>query len=382
MTRRALLDLDLPDIEKIMAEWGQPAFRARQVWRAVYQRGVVDPAGLTDLPLEIRQRLEEDFAFRSLEAHANTTSADGQTTKWLLGRPDETSRIEAVLMKYERRRTACISTQAGCGMGCSFCATGQMGFVRNLSAGEIVEQVLWLGRGRPLTNIVLMGMGEPFHNYDATMAAIDRLIDPGGMRFGARRITVSTVGLAPQIRRFAAERRQVNLAVSLHAATDELRDVLVPINRRFPLETLREACREYLETAHRRLTFEWALIQGVNDGSAQAQALARWLKGMLCHVNLIPLNPTRGYPGRATETERAEAFRSVLTAQGIPNTLRVRRGIDIQAGCGQLATERSTSSAPSMSAPSSYVIPRPALTETVEESTDPIGRPRNPRGAP
>jgi 23S rRNA (adenine2503-C2)-methyltransferase len=249
-------------------------------------------------------------------------------------------RFEAVLMKYDRRRTACISSQAGCGMGCSFCATGQMGFLRNLSAGEIVEQVLWLSANEPLTNIVLMGMGEPFHNYDASLAAIDRMTDPRGMGFGARRITVSTVGLVPQIRRFARERRQVNLAVSLHAATDELRDSLVPINRRYPLEDLRRVCLEYLEATHRRLTFEWALINGVNDTLDQARALAAWVRGMTCHVNLIPLNPTRGYAGQATEAARAEAFRSVLTAQGIPNTLRVRRGIDIQAGCGQLATER------------------------------------------
>jgi 23S rRNA (adenine2503-C2)-methyltransferase len=341
MSRRALLDLDLPQLEETVTAWGEPAYRARQIWRAVYQRGVDDPAGLTELPVEVRQTFGQEFAFRTLTTLAHKTSEDGQTTKWLFGRSGETARVEAVLMKYDRRRTACISSQAGCGMGCSFCATGQMGFVRNLSAGEIVEQVLRLGQEASLTNIVLMGMGEPFHNYDASLAAIDRLTDRAGMHFGARRITISTVGLAPQIRRFAAERRQVNLAVSLHAATNELRDVLVPINRRYPLELLRQACLEYLETTHRRLSFEWALIEGVNDSSEQAQALARWVKGMLCHVNLIPLNPTRGYAGRATETQRAEAFRSVLTAQGIPNTLRVRRGIDIQAGCGQLATDPS-----------------------------------------
>ena len=339
MNRRSLLDLDFSELQTAVETWGEPAYRARQIWRAVYQRGVDEAAGLTELPLELRRALDEAFIFRSLTAVAQRTSEDGRTTKWLLGRSDENARIEAVLMKYDRRRTACISTQAGCGMGCSFCATGQMGFVRNLSAGEIVEQVLRLGQAQTLTNIVLMGMGEPFHNYDASLAAVDRLTDPEGLRFGARRITISTVGLAPQIRRFAAERRQVNLAVSLHAATDALRDQLVPINKRYPLETLRQACLEYLETTRRRLTFEWALIEGVNDGSEQAQALAHWLKGMLCHVNLIPLNPTNGYDGRPTETQRAEAFRSVLTAQGIPNTLRVRRGIDIQAGCGQLATE-------------------------------------------
>jgi 23S rRNA (adenine2503-C2)-methyltransferase len=345
MSRRFLLDLDLAQLEAVVEAWGEPPYRARQIWSAVYQRGVEDSSGLTELPLGLRQALDEAFTFRSLNPVAQKTSEDGRTTKWLLERPGEAARLESVLMKYDRRRTACISTQAGCAMGCSFCATGQMGFGGNLSAGEIVEQVLRLGQARPLTNIVLMGMGEPFHNYDASLAAVDRLTDPSGMRFGSRRITISTVGLAPQIRRFAAEHRQVNLAVSLHAATDALRDDLVPINKRYPLETLRQACLEYLETTRRRLTFEWALIQGVNDGSDQAQALARWVKGMLCHVNLIPLNPTRGYAGQATETQRAEAFRSVLTAQGIPNTLRVRRGIDIQAGCGQLATDSRQPSA-------------------------------------
>jgi 23S rRNA (adenine2503-C2)-methyltransferase len=376
MSRRFLLDLDFAELETVVEAWGEPGYRARQIWRAVYQRGVDQPASLTELPLELRRSLEQAFAFRSLTEVAHKTSEDGRTTKWLLGRSDETARIEAVLMKYDRRRTGCISTQAGCGMGCSFCATGQMGFVRNLSPGEIVEQVLRLGRAQPLTNIVLMGMGEPFHNYDASLAAVDRLTDPEGLRFGARRITISTVGLAPQIRRFAAERRQVNLAVSLHAATDALRDQLVPINKRYPLEALRQACLEYLETTRRRLTFEWALIEGVNDGSEQAQALARWVRGMLCHVNLIPLNPTKGYAGRATETQRAEAFRSVLTAQGIPNTLRVRRGIDIQAGCGQLATESVITNAAVDAGNPPDVIPRAAPTEAPINPADPPSRPR------
>jgi 23S rRNA (adenine2503-C2)-methyltransferase len=182
-------------------------------------------------------------------------------------------------------------------------------------------------------------MGEPFANYRATMEAVDRLTDSAGMRFGARRITISTVGIVPMIRRFAAERRQVNLAVSLHAATDELRDRLVPVNRHYPLASLMDACREYLATTHRRLTFEWALIRQVNDGPEQATALAGLVKGLLCHVNLIPLNPTKGYDGSAPETARAEAFRATLKSAGIPCTLRLRRGIDIQAGCGQLATE-------------------------------------------
>ena len=343
MDRRPLLDLPLAELEEVLASWAQPAYRARQVWRAVYQRGVADPEQLTELPRDLRYLLAESFAFRSLSTRARTSSQDGRSTKWLFGRAGGPGQLEAVLMTYDRRRTACVSSQAGCAMGCSFCATGQMGFVGNLSAGEIVEQVLTLAQDGPLTNIVLMGMGEPFANYEASLAAVDRLLDPGGLRFGARRITISTVGLVPQIRRFTAEHRQVNLAVSLHAISDELRDQLVPINRRFPLAELRAACVDYVAATHRRLTFEWALIQGVNDGTDQAQALARWTRGILCHINLIPLNPTSGYSGKATVAERAAAFRSVLTAQGIPATLRLRRGIDIQAGCGQLATEHAPS---------------------------------------
>lgn len=246
-------------------------------------------------------------------------------------------------MRYERRRTICISTQVGCAMGCVFCATGQMGILRNLTTGEIVAQVMAYARrlqaaGEHLTNIVVMGMGEPFHNYDATLAALDRLNHPEGFGFGERRMTISTVGLVPAIGRFAAERRQINLAVSLHAATDELRSSLLPVNRRYPLAVLFDACRQYVEVTHRRLTFEWALIHGVNDGLDQAEALGRLAGGMNCHVNLIPLNPTRAYAGGATPRRTADAFAEALRAQGIPATVRIRRGIDIQAGCGQLAS--------------------------------------------
>jgi 23S rRNA (adenine2503-C2)-methyltransferase len=197
-----------------------------------------------------------------------------------------------------------------------------------------------------VTNIVFMGMGEPFHNYEATMAAIDRLNDPKGMAFGARRMTVSTVGLVPQIERFTHENRQVNLAVSLHAANDELRARLLPVNRKYPLDVLMTACREYVRVTGRRLSFEWALIRDVNDGVEQAAALAERLYGLTCHVNLIPLNPTAGYPGEPTPRERAAAFRAILTSRGIPCTIRVRRGLDIDAGCGQLASHAAPPSPP------------------------------------
>ena len=227
-------------------------------------------------------------------------------------------------------------------MGCVFCATGQMGFRRNLTSGEIIEQVLVYARqlkenGDKVSNVVLMGMGEPFHNYDATLNAIDRLNHPEGFNLGARRFTISAVGLVPQIRRFTQEQRQVNLAVSLHAADDELRSSMLPINRKYPLSELMEACREYVQHTHRRITFEWALIRDVNDSPEQAHHLATLAGGILCHVNLIPLNPTRRYSGQGTTRERASAFKAALESHGIPCTIRLRRGIDIQAGCGQLA---------------------------------------------
>ena len=228
-------------------------------------------------------------------------------------------------------------------MGCVFCATGQMGFRRNLTSGEIVEQVIHFARQlkdseESLTNIVIMGMGEPLHNYTETMAAVDRLNHPQGMNIGARRFTISTVGLIPEILRFAKDQRQVNLAVSLHAADDELRSSMLPINSKYPLGELIDACREYVKLTHRRITFEWALIHNINDTLEQASLLANQLRGLLCHVNIIPLNPTSGYSGKATTRERARTFQAELERHGIPCTIRLRRGIEIQAGCGQLAS--------------------------------------------
>ena len=343
---QSLLDISLEHLTQRLETWGEPQFRAQQIWQAIYHDLATSPDEITTLPKVLREKLKAEFTLGSLSPAAEARSSDGQTRKLLFRLPDGKS-IEAVLMGYEKRRTTCISTQAGCAMGCVFCATGQMGFRRHLRAGEIVEQVLWFARelkanGDRLTNIVVMGMGEPFHNYEATMAAVDLLNDPAGFNFGARRITLSTVGLAPMIERFAAERRQVNLAVSLHAATDELRSELLPINKKYPLDVLFEAVRKYYALTKRRVTFEWALIQGKNDTAAQARALADLAVGLPCHVNVIPLNPTRDYAGQATTHERAAAFKAALESCGLPCTIRVRRGIDINAGCGQLAVEEQT----------------------------------------
>jgi 23S rRNA (adenine2503-C2)-methyltransferase len=336
-----IYDLSLPELTKLLETWGEPAYRAKQIWQGLYQHLWASPDEFTSISKPLRQKLSETFQLSNLQPSTVLDSSDGETRKTLFQLPDNRL-IEAVLMRYEKRQTLCISTQAGCAMGCVFCATGQMGFKRHLSSGEIVEQVGYYARllkaeGLPVTNIVVMGMGEPFHNYEATMAAIDRLNDPDGMNLGERRFTISTVGLVPLIRRFANEKRQINLAVSLHAADDELRTSMLPINKKYPLNELFATCRDYVDATHRRITFEWALINGVNDTPEQARRLVDRVRGMLCHVNAIPLNPTQAYKGQATTRQRAEAFRTELEKAGIPCSIRLRRGIDIQAGCGQLA---------------------------------------------
>ena len=350
-----IYDLTFPELTSLLTDWGEPAYRAKQIWQGLYQHFWNDPAQFTSLPNSLRDKLAEHFIFDALTPIKTLKSSDGQTTKILFRLPDGQA-IEAVLMRYDPssgsgqgRRTLCISTQVGCAMGCVFCATGQMGFHRHLSSGEIVAQVMYYARVlqtseflknsevSTVSNVVVMGMGEPFHNYDNTMAAIDRLNDPEGYNFGARRFTISTVGLIPAIRRFAAEKRQVNLAISLHAADDSLRTSMLPVNKKYPVGELLEACRDYVAATGRRITFEWALVNGVNDTPEQARLLASKLKGFLCHVNAIPLNPTEGYVGQATTRQRAETFKEILTQAGVPCTIRLRRGMDIQAGCGQLA---------------------------------------------
>ncbi len=341
---KSIYDCSLDELTQVFAGWGQPAYRARQVWEWLYQRKVTDFAAMTSLPKDLRARLESDFRMGRLEPVAELHSTDGQTVKWLWRLPDG-QMIEGVLMEYDGvRRTACISTQAGCAMGCVFCATGQMGFARHLSAGEIVEQALYFARqldadGERLSNIVLMGMGEPLHNYEATLEAISRLNDENGLNIGQRHITLSTVGLVPAIKRFANEKLQVGLAISLHAATDEDRSKLLPINKRWPLADLMDVVRDYIDQTGRRVTFEWALIAGENDTVQQAVKLGELVQGIKCHVNLIPLNPTQGYGGQPSDPARVEIFQAVLQSYHIGSTVRVRRGIDIQAGCGQLKAE-------------------------------------------
>jgi len=339
-----LYDLTSAELAALLTAWGEPHYRADQVWKWLYHHKVTAFEAMTTLPAALRARLAAEATLATLETTREVRSSDGETRKYLFRLPDG-QLIEAVLMEYDnQRRTACISTQAGCGMGCVFCATGQMGLARHLTAGEIVQQALHLARvleaeGERLSNVVLMGMGEPFHNYDATLVAIRCLMDGAGMGIGQRHITVSTVGLAPAIRRFAQEGLQVRLAISLHAATDEERSALLPVNRRYPLADLLAAAREYIAQTGRRVTFEWAAIAGHNDTPEQAHALGRLLEGLLCHVNIIPLNPTAGYSGAPSDPAHLARFTAILDSYGIPATIRVRRGIDINAGCGQLKAE-------------------------------------------
>ncbi len=336
-----IYNLSLPEITETLRSWGEPGYRANQIWQGLYQQFYNSPTQFSNLPKSLREKLAHEFDYVGIEPVRYLETRDSLTRKTLFKLPDG-NLIEAVLMRYDERRTLCISSQAGCAMGCVFCATGQMGFKRNLSGGEIVAQVLYYARmlraeDLAVTNIVVMGMGEPFHNYDQTMQAIDRLNDREGYNFGARRITISTVGLVPMIRRFADEKRQVNLAVSLHAVDDPLRLSMMPVNRKYPVDEILDACRYYVAQTGRRVTFEWALIHGVNDTPEQARKLAMKLGNLLCHVNAIPLNPTKGYSGQATTRASAEIFKETLEHAGIPCTIRMRRGIDIQAGCGQLA---------------------------------------------
>ncbi len=319
---------------------GEPRFRTEQIWRALWERGA-RPDEMTELPATLRQRLAAELV-PALSELARSESSDRRTTKWLWGLNDG-AQVETVLMLYPDRATACISSQAGCAMKCSFCATGQAGFRRQLTTAEIVEQVVAARRAalpRRLRNVVFMGMGEPLANYDRVWAAVQRLHDEIGL--SARHITISTVGVVPGVRRLAREELPVNLAVSLHAARDELRSRIVPLNRRYPISVLMGACGEYLAAKNRRLSFEWALMDGVNDTPRDAGELAELALPLGAHVNLIPLNPTPGYPGRGTPPAGVARFRDWLVSHGVNATVRANRGTDIDAACGQLAARQAT----------------------------------------
>ncbi len=338
---RGLYDLSLEELSHLLAD--QPPYRLRQVWESLYRQAAL-PEQMTALPKDLRQRLSETVP-AALRLVSESVSGDAQTVKWLWAGNDGVG-VETVLMLYRDRATACVSSQAGCAMGCKFCATGQAGLARHLSPGEILEQVAEARRRalpRRLTNIVFMGMGEPLANYERLWASIERIHND--MAISARHITVSTVGIVPGIRRLSHEALPVNLAVSLHAANDALRDRLVPINRRYPISDLVEACRQYRAVKNRRLSFEWALIDSVNDSPSDARELAEIASGLGAHVNVIPLNPTDGFATRGTPPAGVRRFRDELLALGVNVTVRRNRGTEIDAACGQLSARDTKAAA-------------------------------------
>ncbi len=330
-------DVDRDQLAEQLA--GEPRYRLDQVWNGLYsQLATVDE--LTALPKALRARLDDELPL-ALHQEIRRMSDGGDTVKYLW-QLDDGNRIETVLMLYPDRVTVCVSSQAGCAMDCGFCATGQAGFKRHLSTGEIVEQVARAARdardmGRRLGNVVFMGMGEPLANEGAVWGAIERI--HGDLGLSARHLTVSTIGIVPGIRSLAARPLPVNLAVSLHAANDQLRNTLVPMNKRYPLEQLMAACADYLAVKGRRISFEWALIEGVNDRDSDAFELAALCRRfhLAAHVNLIPLNPTPGWPTIGSSGKRVQQFRDLLEARGVNATVRRNRGTDIDAACGQLA---------------------------------------------
>ena len=360
-----LLALTLPQLREWLMARGEPAFRAKQIYSWLYQQLVTDFSAMTNLPQSLRTRLADEATIGPMIVRSEQHSKDDRTRKILLELADG-KLIESVLMLYpplgenSSRATVCVSSQAGCAYGCTFCATGQMGFDRHLSAGEIVAQVLyfarelrsapWIAAGLPnsapidhITNIVLMGMGEPLHNYDNVLQALRILNSPDGFHLGARHMTVSTVGLVPAIRKLSQEPLQVNLAISLHAPTDELRSKTMPVNRKYPLAELFSACQDYIATTHRQVTFEYVLLSGVNDTGLHAEQLADLLAPLkqFAHVNCIPVNATSAdysTPG----PDAIRAFRDILFARGISNSVRAERGDDIAAACGQLRTRFET----------------------------------------
>jgi 23S rRNA (adenine2503-C2)-methyltransferase len=346
-----LLDYPLPELTDLVTAEREPSYRARQLFGALHQRFVTDWEQATDLPAKLRGRLAAGYRLASSELVVEATSDDG-TRKRLLrlwdGQDIETVAIPSTSPHGHRRVSVCVSTQAGCAMACTFCATGMMGFSRHLTPGEIVDQVYTFARGvgpehRP-SHVVFMGMGEPLANYDATVKAVRLLNDPQGMNLSQRRITVSTSGLVPEIERLAGEGLEVTLAISLHAPTNALRTSLMPINRRYPLSQLIQAASSYAEKTGRRVSYEYVLLSGVNDALEHADELTRLLPHRLSHVNLIPYNST-GAEFTPSQPGRAREFAARLQARGLSATIRASRGRDIAAACGQLRAENRKRSA-------------------------------------
>lgn len=332
-----LKDFTLPELEHFLGSLGAEKYRAGQVAEWLFQKGVNSFSEMTDLPLALRERLAATARISCPVILTKKASRRGDTIKYLFGLSDGEA-VESVLMKHNYGHSACVSTQVGCRMGCKLCASGLEGLIRNLSPGEMYDQVLGILRdtGQRVSHLVLMGSGEPLDNYGATLTFIRQVSAAHGLNIGLRHITISTCGLVPRIRELAAERLPLTLAVSLHAPNDALRDTLVPVNKKYPIAGLIESCRDYARQTGRRITFEYALIKGVNDLNDHAFELGRLLSGMLCHVNLIPANPVTGRGIAPPSRERVEGFRRLVEKHGVAVTIRRELGAEIDAACGQL----------------------------------------------
>ncbi|MHB1044314.1 MAG: 23S rRNA (adenine(2503)-C(2))-methyltransferase RlmN [Eubacteriales bacterium] len=347
-----LKDLTLKELEKLVVDQGFPLYRGRQIAGWVFGKGVTSFDEMSNLPLPLRESLARTACLSKPDLLVRQVSRRGDTIKYLFGLTDGQA-IETVLMKHNYGLSVCVSTQAGCRMGCRLCASGLGGLVRNLSPGEIYDQVLFVqkDRGERVSHVVVMGTGEPLDNFEATITFIKNITAPYGLNIGARHITVSTCGLAPQIRKLADHKLPVTLAVSLHAPNDSLRNELVPVNRRYPLPELLAACLYYIEKTGRRVTYEYALIAGVNDSPGAAAELSRLLKNILCHVNLIPANPVPERGLEPTRPDQVECFKHKLTEMGINATVRRELGADIEAACGQLRRRFSKESGEAVKKP-------------------------------
>ncbi len=337
--------MGFPDAAAFASALELKPFRLKQLYHAATRELAANVSDVSVLSLPTRAALaERGFSFESVEPVLIQHSGDKQTTKGLFKLHDG-NEVEAVLMEHwGDRTTVCISSQAGCAYKCAFCSTGQAGFTRNLTSTEIFDQARFFARelksrNKKITNVVFMGMGEPFHNYDAVMGAVALLNDPNGFGLGFRHITISTVGLVPQIEKFSDEGIQVNLAISLHAPTDERRSSIMPVNNRWPVAELLGACERYIAKTNRKIFFEYVMLEGVNDDDDSAKALARLMRGHLYHVNLIPYNATPDAPLRGTADPRIRAFQKILDDAGVPTTVRTPMGRDIAAACGQLRAE-------------------------------------------
>ena len=329
--------MTLEELQAFLAEWGEPKFRAKQIFAWLHEKQVDDFSQMTNLSQALRQRLAAETSISSLQMVERLLSKQDGTRKYLFAL-ENGSVIESVLMQYEYGNTVCVSTQAGCRMGCRFCASTLDGVERSLTAGEMLSQVYTIQKdlGERISGVVLMGSGEPLDNYDAVLRFIRLLNDPAGQNIGQRHITLSTCGLVENMYRLADEALQITLAVSLHAPNDTIRQQIMPVANAYPMEQLLQACQDYIQKTKRRITFEYAMMQGINDSDGCAEELAQKLRHMLCHVNLIPMNPVKEREFTKSGTERVQHFAKILQQHGVETTIRRRLGSDIDAACGQL----------------------------------------------